>query len=64
MSDGMSDSRALGSIAGELERAAHQLRAAIQRANDGHRGMSIDVEETVNEILVGTYYRVERKRDP
>ncbi len=51
MSDGMSDANAVGSIATELREAAYVLRDAIERAEAGHRGLTVDIIETVNEVL-------------
>lgn len=62
MSDGMSDANALGGIGKELEEAAYMLRDAIQRAQHGHRGLTINVVQTVNPILAEVGYRL--TRDP
>ena len=59
MSDGMSDANALGGIAQELRFAAIDLRNAIERASDGHRGLTVAVMETVNEFLRGTGYQLQ-----
>lgn len=58
MSDGMSDARAVGAIGRDLEIAAAELRRAINRALAGHRGLSVDVEATVNDYLLYTGFRL------
>jgi hypothetical protein len=52
MSGGMEDARALGEISQELENAAWQLRKAIVQAEQGHRGLSVSIEATVNDVLL------------
>lgn len=61
MSDGMSDSRALGRLSGEVQSAAFALFEALHNAEQGHRGWAIDVLTTVNEILEPLGYRLQRK---
>lgn len=61
MSDGMRDSRILGDLSIKLREASYQLRDAIRDADDGHRGTSIAIVPTVNEILAGTDYILMRK---
>jgi len=61
MSDGMSDSRAVGEIGSKLERAALELRIAIRRAEEGHRGLTVDILATVNEVLEGTGFELRSK---
>ena len=59
MSDGMSDANAVGRIARDLEHAAIDLRFAIKRADEGHRGLTVSIIDTVNEHLRGTGYRLQ-----
>ncbi len=59
MSDGMSDANAVGRIARELEHSAIDLRRAIKRAEEGHRGLTVSVIATVNEHLKGSGYRLQ-----
>jgi hypothetical protein len=50
----MRDASAMGSLQGGIERAALQLRVAIRRAQDGHRGTAISngsIRETINESI-------------
>lgn len=47
----MSDANAVGRLSRELQDAAYRLRDAIAAAYEGHRGIGVDVVETVNEVL-------------
>lgn len=50
----MRDTAAMGSLQGGIERAALQLRVAIRRAQDGHRGTAISngsIQQTINESI-------------
>lgn len=58
MSDGIRDSRALDSIANELEIAAYALKKALKRASDGHRGLTVSIKAHVNQILQGVGYKL------
>lgn len=58
MSDGMSDSRALGSMSAEVETAAYDLGKALKAAAGGHRGWKIRELETANEVLRSFGYQV------
>ena len=60
MSDGMSDARALDEIARELQTATDAFLEALQRAERGHRGLHIRVDDTVNEVLAGSAYTLRR----
>lgn len=60
MSDGMSDANAVGRLGAALERATWEFRKAIKAAQEGHRGLAVDVEEEVNEILLPTGWKLVR----
>ena len=51
MSDGMSDASAIGRLAQELEEATYKLRDAIKKTEEGHRGISVDIQSTINGVL-------------
>lgn len=63
MSDGMSDSHALGRLSRDLEHAAMNLRNAIRHARKGHRGLTVSIEDTVNHWLEGSGYRLQGGHD-
>jgi hypothetical protein len=60
MSGGQHEAAALGGLATELREAAHQMRDAIKAAEDGHRGVSIAVQDEVNEILLPCGWKIVR----
>lgn len=60
MSDGMSDANAMGGLSTRLREASCKMRDAIKAAEDGHRGMSLDVQEDVNEILLPSGWKIVR----
>ena len=62
MSDGMSDARALDDIARELQTATDAFLVALKRAEKGHRGLHIRVDDTVNEVLEGSGYVLLRRQ--
>lgn len=64
MSDGMSDANAVGRLGERLESAAYDLREAIEAAENGHRGIAIDVLATVNEVLQKFGLKYELRRIP
>jgi len=61
MSDGMSDSRALGRLSGDLEVATYNLAEHLIKARIGHRGLAVDVVATINDILVPLGFRIQEK---
>lgn len=63
MSGGQHDMRAVGEIGSAVEDAAYELRDAIKKAVEGHRGFSVNVESIVNEIL-GEACPYELRRKP
>jgi hypothetical protein len=56
----MEDAAAMGRLAGKLMDKAYDLRDAIEAAQEGHRGHSIDVEHEVNKILLPTGWKLVR----
>lgn len=58
MSGGQSDFNAVNDLGTELEETAYQLRDAIQKTVEGHRGLTVDVLSVVNPILSRTGYRM------
>ena len=52
MSSGPRDANAVGRIGRDLELAAHRMREAIKTAEAGHRGLTVDIPATVNEVLL------------
>lgn len=57
MSSGPADAAATDRLAFELEEAAYNLRDAIKKAENGHRGWSVAVEAHVAPILREAGYR-------
>lgn len=62
MSDGSSDAHAICELHNELESAAFDLRDAIKKAIEGHRGWSVNVESIVNETLEGSGFKLVKTR--
>ncbi len=60
MSGGQQEAAALGEMATKLREAAYELRDAIKKAEDGHRGWGVPVEPTVNEILLPSGWKLVR----
>lgn len=60
MSGGQQEAAALGELSSELREAAFKMRDAVKDAEAGHRGMAIDVQETVNEILLPSGWKLVR----
>lgn len=58
MSDGISDANAVGDIGTRLENATHDLRKAIDRAKAGHRGLTVDILQIVNEAILSSGYKL------
>jgi hypothetical protein len=48
----MEDANAVGELGRMLTEAAYLMRDAVEAAGAGHRGLSVPIEETVNEILL------------
>jgi hypothetical protein len=62
MSDGLSDANAVGQLAVDLREAAHVTREAIEAAEAGHRGLSVDVCGEFNDVLRRFGLRYELRR--
>lgn len=60
MSGGMEDANAVGRLGTKLTEAAYVMRDAIKEAETGHRGITIDVLETVNEIMLPCGWKIVR----
>ena len=60
MSGGMEDANATGKLGTDLEEAAYRLRDAVMAAETGHRGIAIDVLNTVNPILLREGWKLVR----
>lgn len=60
MSGGMEDASAIGGLADKLRDASYELRDAIKAAEAGHRGMSVPVQDEVNEILLPSGWKIVR----
>jgi len=60
MSGGMEDASAVGRLGTELREATYQMRDAIKAGEDGHRGLAIDVQDAVNEILLPCGWKIVR----
>ena len=58
MNDDMNYARTLRDLHEEIEFAASELRAALESAEAGHRGVTVDVAGIINEELEGTGYRL------
>lgn len=56
----MEDASAIGQIDQMLTEAAYLMRDAIEGAEAGHRGLSVPIEETVNEILLPNGWKLVR----
>ena len=54
----MSDANAVGELSSKLEQAAWEFRKALERAAAGHRGLSFDVYEAANEVLLPAGYKL------
>lgn len=64
MSDGMTDSRALDDIAANVSEAAGDLAAALKRARQGHRGLTVvNLVGMVNYELKGTGFELIERPD-
>ena len=64
MSSGPEDAHAVGEIGNKVYMAALDLKIAIGRAKQGHRGLTVDILEMVNEELQGTGYRLVGYQEP
>lgn len=62
MSGGMEDASAMSELSKELIDAAYEMRDAVKAAEEGHRGMSIDIEATVNELLLPIGWKLVRAK--
>lgn len=63
MSDGMSDSKALGKLEADLREAAYVLRDALRAAEEGHRGWTVGgYAQLVNAVLAPDGWEVRRTR--
>lgn len=60
MSDGLSDASAVGRIGDKLEAVAYDLKLAIKAAKQGHRGLTVNIESTVNDVLRGCGYEIRK----
>ena len=60
MSGGQQEAAALGAMSTELREAAYSMRDAVKSAEDGHRGVSLDVQTEVNEILLPCGWKLVR----
>lgn len=60
MSGGQQEAAALGALSSELREAAYQLRDAVKSAEAGHRGVSVNVVDEVNSILLPTGWKLVR----
>ena len=60
MSGGMEDANAVGRLGVKLREAAYQMRDAIKEAEEGHRGLTVDVLSEVNEIMLPCGWKVVR----
>jgi hypothetical protein len=60
MSGGQQEAAALGSLSTELREASYQMRDAVSSAEAGHRGVSIDVQAEVNDILLPCGWKLVR----
>jgi hypothetical protein len=56
----MEDASAVGRLSTELCEAAYKMRDAIKAGEDGHRGLALDVQEEVNEILLPCGWKIVR----
>jgi hypothetical protein len=60
VSGGLEDANAVGGLANDLKDAAYVLRDAVKAAEEGHRGIAIDVVATVNEVLLPSGWKLVR----
>jgi len=60
MSGGQHEASAIGEMATELREAAYQMRDAVRSADEGYRGISLDVQFEVNEILLPCGWKLVR----
>lgn len=61
MSDGMSDGRAVGRLADDLDLAAYELRDALKACEAGHRGLTVPgIADRVNDILKDAGFEIRR----
>ncbi len=56
----MEDANAVGGLAVELREAAYEMRDAVKAAEAGHRGLSVDVQAEVNDILLPCGWKLVR----
>ena len=57
----MSDVRTLRDLHEEIEFAAEELRVALENADAGHRGVTVDALGIINEALEGTGYALVKR---
>lgn len=63
MSDGMSDAYTVGALMTNIQKAVHVFCRAIEKAEEGYRGLTPDWLDTVNEYLGDVGYKLIKVKD-